>query len=88
MSGLSLIICSILIGVFAQKKKQRTGALWGFLTFIFGLFLIAFMNIGSAFEPETASLMSSDDISVQISIGMLPAIIMGLIVLTLPQRKK
>ena len=88
MTFIMMVVTSVIVGWLAQSWKGRTGATWGFVTFLlmvptwFVLYFGTSMN-----EPE---LYASDDgwyaLGIMVSGGV--AILMALVVATLPSARQ
>ncbi len=77
---------AIAIGYFAQVYKEKTGALWFFLTLICNAGLnFVFTNVAASDRKLSASPFM--DITINITALLFTAIVMGLIVASLPKRK-
>lgn len=77
---------AIAIGYVAQVYKEKTGVLWFFLTLICSAGLnFVFTNVVASDPKLSAS--PTKEFSINIAALLLTAIVMGLIVATLPKRK-
>jgi len=88
MTFVAILITCVLIGWLAQAKKQRTGALWGFLTMLVlvAVWLFLYLCVLAAqpnFFDRDAKWYS---LALLVCVGVgLP---MALIVLTLPKKSR
>ena len=81
-----MLLTCIMVGVLAQKQKKRTGAAWGFLTFvIYGITWVLLYFVMSGTEPD---IIGGPDgmLSLAITVAIIVGGIMLLIVATLPKR--
>ncbi|MFC1621423.1 hypothetical protein ACFL2G_03865 [Candidatus Omnitrophota bacterium] len=91
MPLLIVVSTCIIIGIVAQKVKQRTGAFWGFFTFIAILPMWLFLQVAlPVASPEmyigkAGQLMY---ISIAVIVSIVVGIVMFLIILTLPNKSK
>lgn len=79
------LITSILIGVYAQKGKGRTGAFWGIAGFVFW-WLLYFLTYLSASDIIDAS--DSGRIAGFLTPSFVTLVVFCLLIMTLPNKKK
>ena len=88
LAGLLIgFIVSCLVGVLAQRWKQRTGAAWGIMTFVvmipiwFFLYFATSMAKSDLYKDDTGYAALGFMVSILVSVPMV------LIVATLPTRR-
>ena len=86
-----LVIASILVGTLAQAGKGRTGAVWGLLSFGIGfvwwLFMGVAVQVAETRRPGGYEFPWIVDLTFALFVGVPVLVVMGLIVLTLPNKK-
>jgi len=89
MEFLAVLVVAVLIGVFAQTYKRRTGALWGFITLLVGLPWWIFNLIAKKWPTVAQEFGGTIELEITMVLftGIPLLVVMGLIVLTLPNRK-
>lgn len=87
MTFIAMVITSVLIGWFAQAKKGRTGAIWGFITML--VLIPTWLVIYFATAVADRSLYKSGEdwwtLAIVVCVGT--GIVMVLIVATLPKKR-
>lgn len=78
---------AILIGIYAQMGRGRTGAAWGFIAaLLFPLAWVLFSAAASG-DPKLADKPTTE-MSVDILAGLVTMVVMVIIVWTLPDRRR
>jgi len=85
MTFLILLAGAVLVGIYAQLGKGRTGAAWAFLTLIFGGVVWLFIRVAPDHGPRIAE--DTYHIAMAVMAAGIEVVVMGLITATLPRRR-